>query len=147
MVASRLICRGIVNGERVTETFAPVAESVPRARTAATAVCGRWEIPPDVTQRVQVIVTELAGNAVRHARTPYELVLRRSGATLYLAVRDGDDRPARLLGPLTPTSAGGRGLILVDAYASAWGCFPTIDGKTTWALLRQPAEPPVSPAP
>jgi hypothetical protein len=84
---------------------------------------------------VQLIVTELVGNAARHARTPIDLVLRRSASYLHVAVIDGDPRPARLCSPSAREETGGRGLVLVNALAVAWGCSPTLGGKSTWATV------------
>jgi anti-anti-sigma factor len=126
---------------RVVQRFAPYADSVPQARIVATSACARWRMPTAVSDRVQVIVTELSSNAVLHAGTPFELVLRRSPAFVHVAVLDGDKRPARLVGPESPYSIGGRGLLLVEAFAAAWGCHPTIRGKSTWASIRYRPSP------
>ncbi|MFC7483640.1 STAS domain-containing protein [Luedemannella flava] len=98
--------------------------------------CVRWRVPVAVTARVQVIVTELVSNVVRHVGTPLELVLRRSPRYVHIAVLDGDERRPHLRGPDEPYSAGGRGLLLVDAFAAAWGSHPTATGKSTWATVR-----------
>jgi anti-anti-sigma factor len=132
---------------RVAQRFAPYADSVPQARVVATTACARWRMPRVVSNRVQVIVTELSSNAVVHARTPFELVLRRSPAFVHVAVLDGDERPARLVGPESPYSVGGRGLLLVEAFAAAWGCHPTMRGKSTWASVRYRPLPEASVSP
>ena len=40
--------------------------------------------------------------------------------------------------PDAESAEGGRGLILVDALAAAWGSTPAPDGKHVWATLRVP---------
>jgi hypothetical protein len=35
----------------------------------------------------------------------------------------------------TPTDEHGRGLLLLDAMADAWGSSPTADGKVVWANI------------
>jgi hypothetical protein len=77
----------------------------------------------------------LVSNAVRHAGTPIEVVVARTGRYVHLAVRDYVSRPARLLGSAGEDVPGGRGLLIVDAFTSCWGCTPTRDGKVTWATL------------
>jgi hypothetical protein len=64
-----------------------------------------------------------------------ELVLRRSKRYLHVSVIDEDRRPARLRGPASAHAAGGRGLMLVEAFSVAWGCTPTDRGKYTWATV------------
>ncbi|WP_344078908.1 ATP-binding protein [Luedemannella helvata] len=123
-------------GARFAESFAARGESVPRARQFAGWACGRWQVPEAVTQRIEVIVTELASNAVRHAGTPYQLVLRRFESFIHVAVLDEDDQLAKLVGPATPFSPGGRGLMIVEGFSSSWGSYATTRGKSTWAIVR-----------
>ncbi|GAA1781912.1 hypothetical protein GCM10009682_00220 [Luedemannella flava] len=124
------------DSSRVAQHFPGSVGSVADARALATEVCVRWRVPVAVTARVQVIVTELVSNVVRHVGTPLELVLRRSPRYVHIAVLDGDERRPHLRGPDEPYSAGGRGLLLVDAFAAAWGSHPTATGKSTWATVR-----------
>lgn len=112
-------------------------DSVVRARALTAATCEQWEVPDAASDRLQVIVTELVTNVIRHARTPMDLVLRRSERYVHVNVLDGDESNlARLLGPETPVSPGGRGLMLVEAFATAWGSHVTGRGKSTWATVR-----------
>jgi anti-sigma regulatory factor (Ser/Thr protein kinase) len=99
-------------------------------------VCDQWGVPDPATDRLKLIVSELAGNVVRHARTPMEIVLRRSHNHIHVEVHDDDPHPARLQPPETLHAADGRGLMLVGASATAWGCTPTSAGKKTWATVR-----------
>ncbi|HET8683625.1 MAG TPA: ATP-binding protein, partial [Micromonosporaceae bacterium] len=61
---------------KVRERFPPEPQSLAAARAMAAAACARWQVPERPTGRVQVVLTELVGNAVRHAGTPIEVVLR-----------------------------------------------------------------------
>jgi hypothetical protein len=61
-------------------------------------------------------------------------------------VRDSNSRPPVLVANLKPDGTGsdedesGRGMLIVDALASAWGSSPAGRGKTTWFELDlQPA--------
>ena len=98
--------------------------------------CARWRVAPSVTETLQLVVTELVANAVVHAGTPMQLIIRRSHRHIHLAVVDEERRPAVLRGPPSPRSPGGRGLLLVEAFSAAWGCTPTATGKSTWATVR-----------
>lgn len=81
---------------------------------------------------VELAATELASNAIRHARTSFAVRVCENGDVLRLEVSDG----------LTPTagleSARDRvsGLRIVDAITDRWGVEPTADGKTIWAEFR-----------
>jgi anti-sigma regulatory factor (Ser/Thr protein kinase) len=75
---------------------------------------------------VELMVTELVTNAVRHARPPISVQLDIEPQTLRVEVLDGGG-PAPVMtdgagtGELGATSTGGRGLVLVDALADTWG--------------------------
>lgn len=76
-------------------------------------------------------------NSVRHACDPLRLRLRRARDELHIEVCDGSPvlpraRTAR------PDEESGRGLVLLDQLASAWGTLLTQDGKTVWFSLPLP---------
>ncbi|HZN19152.1 MAG TPA: ATP-binding protein [Micromonosporaceae bacterium] len=121
---------------KVRERFPPKPQSLAAARAMAAAACARWQVPERPTGLVQAVLTELVSNAVRHAGTPIEVVLRCTARYVHVAVYDQDRRPARLCGPDTPDADSGRGLLLVDAFSTAWGCAPAPDGKVVWATIR-----------
>ncbi len=89
-----------------------------------------WQLVFDV----RLVVSELATNAVRHARTPFTVVLERSPDGVTLRVHDGSSRSPNPA-PRDSHASSGRGLTLVDAYASAWGVEGDAsgDGKQIWA--------------
>ncbi|MFJ9856206.1 ATP-binding protein [Streptomyces albogriseolus] len=103
---------------------------------------------PDLTERAELVVAELAANAVLHGRVPgrcfrLTLVLDPAAGRLRIEVSDarGDLRP--LPGPTDaasdPLSTTGRGLTLVTALADHWDCVPyPPSGKTVWAELLGP---------
>jgi anti-sigma regulatory factor (Ser/Thr protein kinase) len=84
----------------------------------------------------QVIASELVTNAVVHAGTTIDFTVRLVGSDLHVAVRDHDSRPARIVGFVEESAEGGRGLVLVDALARAWGSLPAVPGKVVWASVR-----------
>jgi anti-sigma regulatory factor (Ser/Thr protein kinase) len=84
----------------------------------------------------QVVATELAANAVSHARSRFSVAVRTGASAVRIAVRDTSPlRPVRR-NP-KPTEGSGRGIALVEALASAWGVESTGGGKTVWAELRR----------
>ncbi len=120
---------------RVSDSYLPSPQAVPRARNLVLDTCRTWRLP-GTAAIAEMVVAELVANAVRHAGTRFDLVMSRSVRNLNVAVRDRCPEPARLVGPDSEAAPHGRGLILVEALATHWGCTPTVDGKVTWAALR-----------
>lgn len=133
---ARLHARHEHRVKEIRERFAPKPESLAAARALAAAGCAEWQVPQRIAGLVQVVLTELVGNAVRHAGTPMEVVLRRTAQYIHVSVHDQDRRHPRLCGPETPDAEGGRGLMVVEALAASWGSAPTRDGKVVWATVR-----------
>jgi anti-anti-sigma regulatory factor len=119
---------------RLTERLPPIAEAARLARWLVTDACRRWGLS-NVSDAAEIVVTELVGNAVRHAAPPIDLSLARRGRYLYIGVRDCSPEAARRLTVEEPAGYG-RGLLVVDAFATAWGSAPNADGKVVWATLR-----------
>jgi hypothetical protein len=89
----------------------------------------------DVVDDAAVITTELATNAVIHARTDFTVTIARlPGGTIRVAIRDDSLVPPRPRRPL-PLEGSGRGLGLVEAMATGWGADFLADGKVVWAQL------------
>lgn len=87
-----------------------------------------------LAEAAEVITSELVGNAILHACPPYLFAVRMRGRFLHLSVRDGAATAVRS-GAEPSSGTGGRGLLLVDSLATAWGVTPTGDGKIVWATL------------
>lgn len=105
---------------------------VPAMRRAVTAAVRDVGVDDDTADTLELLVTELVTNAVRHGRGPVGVrtMLVRSG-TLRVDVHD------RLPGQVVPYeldlwSTGGRGLAMIDMVAYQWGCRSRLDGKTVW---------------
>ena len=85
------------------------------------------------TDDVELVVTELATNAVQHAGSQYSVELSFEGATATVEVSDASGRwPARK----TPRvmESGGRGLLIVDTLCRRWGVRQGHRaGKVVWA--------------
>lgn len=84
---------------------------------------------------VQLLATELMTNAMRHGLPPFTLTLRVRHDLASVIVEDGDSEhlPEQRDRDQLDLTAGGRGLIVVDAIADDWGfeIKPT-DGKSVW---------------
>ena len=82
---------------------------------------------------VALVVSELATNAVVHARTPFTVSLQTFEKTLVLTVEDGS-REAPVLVSARVLDGGGRGMTIVAMLSREWGAdrHPG-GGKSVWA--------------
>ncbi len=88
---------------------------------------------------VLLVLDELAGNAVRHARTDFTASVSIADGLIRVEVLDRDTHPPTLLG-FDEESTNGRGLHLVASIATGWGWHAAEDdlgvsGKVVWAEL------------
>jgi MEDS: MEthanogen/methylotroph, DcmR Sensory domain/Histidine kinase-like ATPase domain len=82
----------------------------------------------------QLVVSELATNAVIHAGTPFSVTVRSDGSFVRIAVHDWSSmQPVVRNGD--PSATSGRGLRLIAMVSHAWGVEFGPDGKTVWAEL------------
>lgn len=82
----------------------------------------------------RLLVTELATNAVVHARTGFSVQVDESDAGVVVGVTDADPHTPHPAVP-APEDDGGRGLFLVAQLASRWGIRSSPPGKTVWFEL------------
>lgn len=88
----------------------------------------------ELCDTAQLVVTELATNAVTHARSAFSVAVSVLPHVLRIAVRDASaEDPESRLPSAEDTS--GRGLLVVDAVAFRWGVRPLTDGKAVWAEI------------
>jgi anti-anti-sigma regulatory factor len=122
--------------QRVARTLRPGTMALPQARALIAEACTNWGLG-DVTLPAELIVSELTSNAVQHAGTDLTVsaVLRRG--LLHLTVSDGNpDPPQKVTAFPSAGALSGRGLMLVEEFATAWGHVPIAEGKVVWATLR-----------
>jgi anti-sigma regulatory factor (Ser/Thr protein kinase) len=88
--------------------------------------------PPATIETAKLLVSELASNAVLHARSPFQVSVSRHDHALTVAVSDGCTRrpTARAV-----SASGGRGLHLVGALANEWGVRDREGGKAVYFRL------------
>lgn len=109
------------------------ASSVEVARAFVRATLAAWEVD-DIAEVAALVTSELAANAVVHARSVYRVGLECCSPDLVIEVTDHSTSMPRL-SDLRPDREGGRGLHLVDRLAKAWGSRLVGEGKTVWAVL------------
>ena len=120
----------------------PVADQVAVARAFVRATLAAWDMN-GYADDATVVVSELATNAVLHARTPFRIFVRAHDmAAVWIEVADDNPRPPlRAADDVNATS--GRGLQAVVALAAEWGIRSEHDGKIVWAKLgeNRPVDP------
>lgn len=88
---------------------------------------------------VQLCVTELVGNVIRHVGegTPVRVRVARADGCTRVEVCDPDPRALPVLMRVADDDESGRGLVLLDAVALRWGVEPEAAGKTVWCELER----------
>jgi DNA-binding NarL/FixJ family response regulator len=103
------------------------------ARTAIRDVLTRWGYH-ELIDDASLVVSELVGNAVEHARTASVVVINRAEGGLRIEVTDhGDADPAPQ--SVAVEAERGRGLMIVSALATAWGVQHGPESKSVWVEL------------
>ncbi|MEU6229445.1 ATP-binding protein [Streptomyces sp. NPDC047042] len=126
-------------GDCAEWSFPAEPGAVRGARTVVRGQLRSWGLD-DVGDIVELLVSELVTNSLRHAAGPIGVRLVRpsdGAATLLVEVSDPlpdmpHERAARL------DEEGGRGLQLVARSSSRWGTRPADAGKTVWFELSVP---------
>ncbi len=123
---------------RATRSF-PLDRDSPRAaRHFALKLLRSWRLEPrcgvNLASDVAIVVSELATNAVRHARSGFTVSLILATDAIRIRVEDARPLAATHGDPPLPVSPD-HGLGLVDAVATRWGVQPADGGKTVWAEL------------
>ena len=92
----------------------------------------------DLAQRMAVVATELATNALSHARSPASVRLSRTEKAFVLDVADGAHSVPPEVLQTRPLGAGGRGLHIVQEMATDSGWYTTNQAKHVWAQFAIP---------
>lgn len=92
-------------------------------------------LPRNVADTVELMVSELATNSVKHAETPFELVVEHVGSQVRVEVTDRGVGQPMPRDP-TPSDPNGRGLRIVDLMADKWGVRRSDETKTVWFLVH-----------
>ncbi|MDT0377619.1 ATP-binding protein [Streptomyces sp. DSM 42041] len=123
------------------------ARAIGIARSTLHAVLVRYGLP-ELLDVATLLATELVTNAYLHSGGPASLRLRCSGGRLRLGVWDTDPTPPAGADQVPVADReSGRGLLLVNACADAWGWFLLGDdifgarGKFVWCELNIKPDP------
>ena len=142
---------------------------VAEVRHAISGWLREWHLT-NLVDDVELVASELLTNAILHAGGDIDVVIQRHDRGVRVTVTDqrpdlvpalqavpidrlGDDELDMLAWSVFEGATTGRGLLLVDAFADAWGVEIAAGSKKVWAevgtgrhLPRPPAPEPVVPA-
>ncbi|MEN8654871.1 ATP-binding protein [Streptomyces sp. 21So2-11] len=135
--------------------MADIPNAVGLARLHTADVLSRWGVHAGIVETVQLLVSELATNAVRHPKEgeeetspfsvrntvqTFELTLEIIGDAVKVSVWDRDTRPP-VLKQVGVEATGGRGIFIVAVMSRRWGDYPAhgVPGKVVWAEVGLPA--------
>ena len=109
--------------------------SIPGVRRFVRAALA--EVEPELRARAELVVSELATNALRHGAGDLLVAVLVERGRVRIEVADASPALplARRPGPDDP---GGRGMLVVDALSQAWGVEPAGEargGKVVWVTL------------
>jgi anti-sigma regulatory factor (Ser/Thr protein kinase) len=115
---------------KTARSFQHAPESATAARRFATSML--QDLTAEVLETIELMVSELASNCIRHTSTGFELAIFRTGDEIRVEATD-DAGGVPVKRSAEPTDPSGRGLQIVDMLSSAWGVDRRVpSGKTVW---------------
>jgi anti-sigma regulatory factor (Ser/Thr protein kinase) len=131
---------GIFSAIESTLSLPPDPASPSLARRFVRQVLAEWGAD-EFEEPATLLTSELVTNAVLHARSSAQITLRLADGRLWVGVADGVEvSPVRKR--YGPEAATGRGLLLIERMAAAWGTErsgPGNPGKVVWFELAAEA--------
>ncbi|MDQ1019881.1 ATP-binding protein [Streptomyces afghaniensis] len=114
-------------------TVAAAVDAVPAARRQVAALAQNLGLPMSdkMLETIELLASEVIANAVLYTDAPCDVAVTRTDERLRVEVTDTDPSLPSAV-DAGPNDESGRGLLLVDALADAWGTQPAPPGKTTW---------------
>jgi anti-sigma regulatory factor (Ser/Thr protein kinase) len=120
-----------------TRTFPHEPQSVPAARRFATGLLRG--VSSDTMEAVELMVSELATNCIRHTDSGFVLSVDRTGGDIRVEATDGAGGKPEMRSP-RPTDPSGRGLKIIDMLSADWGVEQhAAEGKTVWFTVPDTA--------
>lgn len=131
--------------------FPGLPESVATARRFVRITGAAWRLRGAFLDDVELCMSELVGNAVTHTATSRVTCrLWSARGVLFLEVDDEGRKEVPQVEAPGAEDEHGRGLLLIESFAAAWGTAPRLghdgtpqpedpaEGKTVWAALLLP---------
>jgi two-component sensor histidine kinase len=119
------------NSTRESITLPHHQQSAGTARRVTERMCAAACLSEETCQAAVLLTSELVTNALLHARGSQRLSVTTRAEGVLVEVGD-DNRDMPVMRPLDDSSAHGRGVQLVESFASSWGSRVTVRGKCTW---------------
>jgi serine/threonine-protein kinase RsbW len=122
---------------RNTRTFPHEPQSVPAARRFATSTLSGAS--QETLEAVELMVSELATNCIRHTDSGFDLTIIRNGHDIRVEATDHAGGTPTMRSP-EPTDPSGRGLKIIDILSVRWGVqSEPFVGKTVWFTISDVA--------
>ena len=125
--------RGLESHRIVSWQLHGVETEIAVSRVRVRSALLRWELPL-LVETAELLVSELATNALRYGKGPIELQVLLLDDVVTFSVTDADP-PLPRFRRSSYDDEGGRGLQLVATLASRWGARATSTGKVVWCEL------------
>jgi MEDS: MEthanogen/methylotroph, DcmR Sensory domain len=125
----------VVSGQQLeaTRAFSGESTALSHAREFVVDTLGSWDLAC-IAGDASLVVSELATNAILHARSDFVVAVSLQGDTVRISVRDASSQLPVVRDP-SPATISGRGLILVNALGTSWGAESFTEGKEVWVEL------------
>ncbi len=125
----------LVRGTRRSDVYLPVPEAVAAARWFVTdvlrAVDGR------ILEDARLVTSEIVTNAVLHGASAFQVHVDTGPHGVRITVEDAT--PVEVVARQSdPDALNGRGMVIVEALSTRWGCEARGVGKAVWAELAAP---------
>ncbi len=121
----------------LTAEFDPDLDAPRRVRALLRSALNELHAGQDLIDCGTLTASELAANAVLHARTPFRLLVQSRESCIWIAIEDR----APLQNGRELISRSHHGLGLIAALALSWGVTPQASGKLVWAELPRQGIP------
>lgn len=129
--------------DRKTIRLPWAAVAAPRVRAAIVEDLLAREVPTEVIDESEIVVSELVANAVRHAKPLGDGCIRVhwkvKNNVVEVEVSDGGGPSVPKPLPANTWAPSGRGLRIVRSLAHEWGVIEDPHGRTVWASLGGPS--------
>jgi anti-sigma regulatory factor (Ser/Thr protein kinase) len=117
-------------------TLQPEPTSVRQARLFVSGWTRTWG-HQQLIASAALLTSELATNAIRHARGAFQIDVAKTDHGIRVGVTDASQE-LPVVRRLQEVEEEGRGMLLVDAIASSWGVEARDPGKRVWFELDPP---------
>jgi anti-sigma regulatory factor (Ser/Thr protein kinase) len=117
------------------------ATAAATGRGYVTGVLQAFGVDDATIDTARLVVSELVGNALRHARPRADghvvVAMSLDAQTVSVAVSDGGGPSVPAVVPSSLMSLGGRGLRIVHTVSRDWGVREAAEGNTVFAVVTR----------